>query len=113
MLENTEAEQEELALLGAVSVEEKDPNELDTVSDEGIEFFYLDSSKEQVFEIYKLARLYQTAADNLDPTLVQMLCNKRELDLEETLTDLALIHYGVWKENEKARKRETKDNTEE
>ena len=71
----------------------------------------------ETFEIYKLTRLYQTAADNLDPTLIQMLCKERnkerkkkeKLNLEEVLTDLALVHYGVWKENEKTRKRnETK-----
>jgi len=34
---------------------------------------------------------------------------KEKLNLEEVLTDLALVHYGVWKENEKTRKRnETK-----
>jgi hypothetical protein len=46
-----------------------------------------------------------------------MLCKERnrrkkkkeKLNLEEVLTDLALVHYGVWKENEKTRKRnETK-----
>jgi hypothetical protein len=29
---------------------------------------------------------------------------KDKLNLEEVLTDLALIHYGVWKENERTRK---------
>jgi hypothetical protein len=82
------------------------------VEDICIEFFYLDSDKAETFEVYKLARLYQTAADNLDPTLIQMLCKernkgrkrKRKLILETVLTDLALIHYGVWRENEKTRK---------
>jgi hypothetical protein len=41
-----------------------------------------------------------------------MLCKARnkgrkrreKLSIEEVLTDLALIHYGVWKENERTRK---------
>lgn len=88
------------------SIEESPLNELDTVGDDGIEFFYLDSDKESVFEIYKITRLYQTAAENLDPTLIHLLARKRRLDFESVLTDLALIHYGVWEENEKTRKRE-------
>lgn len=77
-----------------------------------VEFFYLDSDKREAFEIYKLARLYQTAADNLDPTLIQMLWRERnknrkqsdKLNLEELLTDLALIHYCVWRVYDKTRK---------
>ncbi len=76
------------------------------------EFFYLDSSKAETFELYKLARLYQTAADNLDPTLIHLLCKTRnkgrkkkdKLIFEEVLTDLSLIHYGVWRENDRTRK---------
>jgi hypothetical protein len=85
--------------------------ELD-IGNSDVEFFYLDADKEEVFDIYKLVRLYQTAADNLDPTLIKMVVDDRnrkrskktKLQLEDTLTDLALIHYGVWRENEKTRK---------
>ena len=114
--EAREAENEFLSSIGSDIEAEDEENELDVGSDD-IEFFYLDSDKVETFEIYKLTRLYQTAADNLDPTLIQMLCKERnrekkkkeKLNLEEVLTELALVHYGVWKENEKTRKRnETK-----
>ena len=114
--EARETENEFLSSIGSEVETEDEENELDVGSDD-IEFFYLDSDKVETFEIYKLTRLYQTAADNLDPTLIQMLCKERnrekkkkeKLNLEEVLTELALVHYGVWKENEKTRKRnETK-----
>jgi hypothetical protein len=86
--------------------------ELD-MGDSCVEFFYLDEDKLETFELYKLVRLYQTAADNLDPTLIKMLQKERnkgrkkkdKIGLESLLSDLALIHYGVWNENEKSRKR--------
>jgi len=108
-VESSKKTEEEFLL--SIGGEPEDEPELDIgLSD--VEFFYLDSDKAEVFELYKLARLYQTAADNLDPTLIQMLCKtrnkgrkrKEKLSLEEVLTNLALIHYGVWKENERTRK---------
>jgi ribosome biogenesis protein Nip4 len=110
--ETAEREAAFLASIGAESETTDDQNELD-IGDSDVEFFYLDSDKAEVFEIYKLVRLYQTAADNLDPTLIKMICKernrgrgkKKKLDLEDVLTDLALIHYGVWRENDRHQKR--------
>lgn len=92
-------EQELLASMPELETTEEEENEeLDSLNLSDVEFFYIWDIFETVFELYKIVRLYPTSSDSLDPALINLLCIKRELDFEETLVQLALIHSGFMSE---------------
>jgi hypothetical protein len=58
-----------------------------------VEFFYLWRTKLEMFNLFKIIRLYLKDGQ-LDPTLIFLLCEKRKLDVETALLDLPLILSG-------------------
>lgn len=97
--EDLNKEQELLASMPELeSTDEEEIEELDKLNLSDVEFFYIWDIFETVFELYKIVRLYPAASDSLDPALINLLCIKRELDFEDTLVQLALIHSGFMSE---------------
>jgi len=74
--------------------EETDELEDSEIKASDLEFFFLWDTKEEIFELYKLTKLFLTSTDNLDPSLIKDLCLEDKLPFKESLMDLVFIHSG-------------------
>jgi hypothetical protein len=77
-------------LTGFVTEEEEKPCR----EEESVGFFYLWDTHEQVFDIFKTARMYLTHDYRLDPAILIELCKEKNLPLQESLDMFPFILRG-------------------
>lgn len=69
--------------------------EEDVVEEEDMEIcIFLFSDKENIYNIYLIARLYLDEHFGLDSAIILRLLDKYQIDIEEGLKDIHYIHSG-------------------
>ena len=88
--ENSKKQVEDLSFaFPGLSVEQEEIEEEDTEI-----CIFLFADKEPIYQIYSIARLYLDENYSLDSAILLRLIDKKDLDIEQALLDIFLMHSG-------------------